>query len=112
MINHHAETDLKDGEMSEIAPGILWGRIGMEGAPDHMNVYAIDDGDGWTIYVTGLVGDLGRSAWEAFLSGPLSGRRVNGLIASHHHPDHFGLAGWLCERFDVPLHMTALEYLH
>jgi glyoxylase-like metal-dependent hydrolase (beta-lactamase superfamily II) len=27
------------------------------------------------------------------------------------HPDHIGLAGWLCERFDAPLLMTRLEYV-
>ncbi len=27
------------------------------------------------------------------------------------HPDHCGLAGWLCRRFAVPLLMTRLEHL-
>jgi glyoxylase-like metal-dependent hydrolase (beta-lactamase superfamily II) len=27
------------------------------------------------------------------------------------HPDHIGLAGWLCERFDCDLYMTQAEFL-
>ena len=32
------------------------------------------------------------------------------LIATHFHPDHVGLAGWLTERFGLPLYMSAMEY--
>ena len=30
---------------------------------------------------------------------------------THFHPDHIGLAGWLCERFGLPLLMSQTEYL-
>jgi glyoxylase-like metal-dependent hydrolase (beta-lactamase superfamily II) len=36
---------------------------------------------------------------------------VTRIIVTHFHPDHLGLAGWLCERFDVPLWMTRAEWL-
>jgi hypothetical protein len=32
------------------------------------------------------------------------------VIATHFHPDHVGLAGWLTERFGLPLYMSAMEY--
>jgi glyoxylase-like metal-dependent hydrolase (beta-lactamase superfamily II) len=44
-------------------------------------------------------------------AGPLAGRRVTRVICTHFHPDHIGLAGWLTERFDVPLWMTRGEWL-
>ena len=52
-----------------------------------------------------------RAAWEALLAGPLAGRRLTRIIATHFHPDHIGLAGWLCERFDLQLAMSQTEYL-
>ena len=44
-------------------------------------------------------------------SGPLRGRRLTRVIATHFHPDHVGLAGWLCERFGLQLAMSEAEYL-
>lgn len=29
---------------------------------------------------------------------------------THLHPDHIGLAGWLCQRWNAPLYMSANEY--
>ncbi len=42
--------------------------------------------------------------------GPLA-RPLQGIYATHMHPDHIGLAGWLTRRAGVPLHMSSLEYL-
>ena len=40
----------------------------------------------------------------------LRGSRLTRVIATHFHPDHVGLAGWLTERFGLPLYMSAMEY--
>jgi glyoxylase-like metal-dependent hydrolase (beta-lactamase superfamily II) len=61
---------------------------------DHVNVYALDDGASWTIVDTGLSSKRGKAIWQALLAGPLGGKPVGRLIATHHHPDHLGLAGW------------------
>ena len=37
------------GEAVELAEGVLWLRIPLPFRPDHVNVYALDDGDGWTV---------------------------------------------------------------
>lgn len=79
----------------EIAPGILWMRIGMPMALDHVNVYALDDGSaGWTLVDTGMDCPQARAQWQALLAGPLGGRPVHRVVATHHHLDHIGLAGW------------------
>ena len=44
-------------------------------------------------------------------AGPLSGRRPTRVIVTHFHPDHIGLAGWLCARFNVPMLTTQTAYL-
>jgi glyoxylase-like metal-dependent hydrolase (beta-lactamase superfamily II) len=78
----------------QVADGVLWIRLPLPFRPDHVNVYALDDGDGWTIVDSGLDRPMVREAWEATLAGPLAGRPVRRVIATHHHPDHVGLAGW------------------
>ncbi|MBX9707321.1 MAG: MBL fold metallo-hydrolase [Caulobacteraceae bacterium] len=99
------------GEAIEAAPGVLWLRMPLPMALNHVNVYAIADGDGWVVVDTGLRTPDTVTAWEAVLAGPLGGRPVTRVICTHMHPDHIGLAGWLCERFDAPLLMTRLEYV-
>lgn len=99
------------GELIEIAPGVGWARMAMRGSLDHINVWVIDDGDGVAIVDTGLPFDTAKEAWRAVLAGPLAGRRVTRVIATHMHPDHIGLAGWLCRKFGVRLWMTRGEYL-
>ena len=87
------------GQVIEVAPGILWARIPLPFRLNHINVYLIDDGDGWAILDTGIGNDATRAVWDALVNGPLAGRRLTRLIVTHFHPDHIGLAGWLCERF-------------
>lgn len=99
------------GEAVEVASGVLWMRLAMPMALDHINVYAVRDGDGWTLVDTGLNLASTQAEWEALLAGPLEGRPVSRVICTHMHPDHIGLAGWLCERFHAPLAMTRLEYV-
>ena len=87
-----------EGEALEVAPGILWLRLPLPGPLGHVNVYALDDGDGWTIVDTGLHSKRGVALWEALLAGPLAGRPVVRVLLTHHHPDHVGMAGWLAQR--------------
>ncbi len=99
------------GDAVEVARGVLWMRLAMPIALDHINVYAVRDGEGWALVDTGLNLPASRAAWDALLAGPLEGRPVTRVICTHMHPDHIGLAGWLCERFAAPLLMTRLEYV-
>ncbi|WP_166041668.1 MBL fold metallo-hydrolase [Sphingosinicella sp. YJ22] len=107
------------GELIEIAPGIGWARLPVPGSLKHINVWALDDGDpgsesgagGVALVDTGLNIPVAREAWEALFTGPLAERTVTRIICTHFHPDHIGLAGWLCERFGVRLWMTRGEWL-
>ena len=95
----------------EIAPGILWTRIPLPFRLDHVNIYLIEDGDGFAVLDTGIGNVATQEVWETLVAGPLAGRRLTRLIVSHFHPDHIGLAGWLCERFGLPLLTTQTAYL-
>ena len=87
-----------EGTAVEVADGVLWMRLPLPMRLDHVNVYALDDGDGWTLVDTGLDSRRARAIWEALLAGPLAGRPVRRVLATHHHPDHLGLAGWFQAR--------------
>ncbi|WP_206064782.1 MBL fold metallo-hydrolase [Nitratireductor mangrovi] len=99
------------GAVTEVAPGILWARIPLPFRLDHVNIFLIEDGDGWAVLDTGIANDPTRAIWQALADGPLAGRRLSRLIVSHYHPDHIGLAGWLCETFDLPLLTSHSAYL-
>lgn len=100
-----------EGEAHELAEGILWMRLPLPMALDHVNVFALDDGDGWTLIDSGLATKRSRAIWEALLTGPLAGKAVRRLIVTHHHPDHVGLAGWFQER-GADLLMTRTAWLY
>lgn len=99
-----------DGSAVEVAPGVLWLRMPMPMQLDHINVYLLDDGDGWFIVDTGLHTADCKARWEAVAASRLAGRPLKGLICTHFHYDHAGLASWLMERFGIPLWMTYGEY--
>ena len=101
----------KSGEVIEVRPGIFWARLALPFRLDHVNIYFIEDGDGLALIDTGIDNATSRAAWDALLGGPLAGRKLTRIIATHFHPDHIGLAGWLCERFDLSLAMSQTEYL-
>ncbi len=83
------------GEAVEVAAGLLWLRLPLPLALDHVNAYALDEGDGWSVVDPGMDTAAARALWQALRSGPLAGRPVRRVLVTHHHPDHVGLAGWL-----------------
>src|SRR6185295_2738335 len=86
-------------EITEVAPGILRLQlpISLPGL-GHVNTYALEDGDGFTLVDPGLPGE---ESWKALVSrmdaAGIPMRRVHHVIVTHSHPDHFGGAGMLAE---------------
>ena len=88
------------GEAVEVADGVLWAALPLPPAMKSLgwvNVYALDDGDGWTLVDAGLGWSEGRAALAALRRGPLGGGPIRRVVLTHHHPDHAGLAGHLAE---------------
>lgn len=94
------------GATLEVFPGVHWLRMPLPFALDHINLWLLEDGDGWAIVDTGVNDETTRALWVQVLAG----KRVTRLIGTHFHPDHVGLAGWLAERHDVPLTSTLGEW--
>lgn len=99
------------GETTEVAPGVHWLRMPLPFQLDHINLWLLEDGDGWTIVDTGLFSEETVALWETILSRRLGGKPVTRVLATHFHPDHVGMAGWLCDRLGVKLWMTQTEWL-
>jgi glyoxylase-like metal-dependent hydrolase (beta-lactamase superfamily II) len=99
------------GALRSVAPGVHWLRMRLPFALDHINLWLLEDGDGWTLVDTGLGDAPTRAQWEELLAGAAGARPVRRVLVTHFHPDHTGNAGWLCERFGAPLWMTQGEYL-
>lgn len=99
------------GGFTPVAPGVWWVRHALPGPLAHINVWALEDGDGWTLVDTGVGSEATIAAWEQLLRAPPFNRPLKRVIVTHMHPDHVGMAGWFTRRFGVPLWMTRLEYL-
>ena len=105
--NQHPE----NGEPFEVAEGVWWVRFAMPISLDHINIWLLEDGDGWTVVDTSLATKDSMAQWEKLFTGFMANKPVKRVICTHMHPDHMGLAGWLCERFNCPLWMTREEFL-
>ncbi len=97
------------GELFQICAGVFWLRLPLPFQLDHINLWLLRDGDGWTLVDTGFPDEEGRTIWRsvlATLQGPL--KRI---IVTHFHPDHLGLADWLLQETGARLLMTSGEFL-
>lgn len=99
------------GRAVEVAPGVLWLRMPLPMALDHINIWALAETEGWTIVDTGMQTAETSAAWQSAFVQALDHRPVKRVICTHMHPDHIGMAGWLTRRFDCPLWIPRLEYV-
>lgn len=99
------------GETMPVASGIIWLRMPLPFALGHINLWLLEDEDGWTIIDTGVFTEITRNVWQKTFGGAMQNRPLRRVIATHLHPDHAGCAGWLAEQSNVELWMPREEYL-
>lgn len=102
------------GALTELAPGLCWLRMPLPFALDHINLWLLRDERegraGWAAVDCGVATDATRAAWEQVLATGIAGAPLLRVFATHCHPDHIGLADWLCGKFSAPLWMTTGEF--
>jgi len=105
----------------EVAPGVFWLRMGLPFALNHINLWLLRDRlthptqagvvqEGWTAVDCGVDNPATREAWLQIEQQALQDLPILRVLVTHMHPDHMGLAHWLCERWQAPLWMSTSEY--
>lgn len=102
------------GHAQAVADGVRWIQMPLPFALNHINLWLlrdeIDGREGWTVVDCGVSRDEVKALWEQVFENALDGLPVLRVIVTHMHPDHVGLAYWLCERWNAPLWMTMTDY--
>lgn len=100
------------GGVLHIAPGVAWMRMPLPFSLNHINVYGLEEADGWAIVDCGTRTEQTLAAWRHLLAQSQETRPLTRVFATHMHPDHVGMAGWLTRKFGCSLWMTRTEYLN
>ncbi|MCY4150847.1 MAG: MBL fold metallo-hydrolase [Aestuariivita sp.] len=95
----------------EVAQQIYWLRLPLPMKLNHVNVYLADEGDSWTIIDTGVDSQPTREIWRLLQDQFFNEKPIARVIATHHHPDHIGLAGWFQREYDCDLMTTRTAWL-
>jgi glyoxylase-like metal-dependent hydrolase (beta-lactamase superfamily II) len=100
------------GTTLELAPGVRWIRMALPFALDHINLWLLrdelDGRAGWTVVDCCITRDEAKAQWEQVFASSLDGLPILRVLVTHMHPDHIGLAHWLCERWSTPDHPCRL----
>lgn len=102
------------GGTLDVAPGVKWVRMTLPFALNHINLWllrdCVDGVQGWSIVDCCIHRDEAKAQWESIFANELQGLPILRVIVTHMHPDHIGLAHWLCERWNVRLWISATDY--
>lgn len=103
------------GQPKEVYPGVYWLRLPLPFALDHINLWLLKDEfegqPGWTLVDTGVAQDEQKAIWRSLFEQGLQGLPIRRVLVTHMHPDHVGLAGWLCAHWQAPLWMSMTDYM-
>ena len=99
------------GTVLEVAPGVHWVRMPLPFSLKWINLWLLEDGDGWTVVDTGIPNSETKAHWRTIFDTVLGGKPVKRVIVTHMHPDHIGLAGWMTRKWQCDLWISRLEYV-
>ncbi len=100
------------GHVIQVADGVLWVAMPLPiKGLDWINLWLIEEENGWTLVDTGMSMEETRDLWEGIFKNHLKGKPIIRVIGTHLHPDHIGLAGWITRKFECELWMSQAEYI-
>ena len=99
------------GQTMSVADGIQWLRMPLPFSLGHINLWLLEDADGWAVVDTGICTNDSKDVWQQTMANVMGDKPIMHVVVTHLHPDHVGCAGWLTDEFDIDLWMTRDEYL-
>ncbi|MFP4978106.1 MBL fold metallo-hydrolase [Paenibacillus sp. CN-4] len=94
------------------ADGVLRVAVPMPGPLRQVNAYVFQEADGISVVDPGPRTEANEALWNHLLQDwGLDWRQVRQVVVTHHHPDHYGLSGWMQAQAGCPVLMSrrALE---
>lgn len=87
--------------------GVIQVRVPLPFPLRWMNGYLIRDNNGWVLIDPGLHTLEAERHWQqTFAHFSIEPKMVHSIVLTHHHPDHYGLAGWMQELYEAPVYMA------
>ena len=71
------------GTTVEVAPGVHWLRMALPFQLDHINLWMLEDQDGWLLIDTGLGNEPTRALWEKIFSERIGAKPVRRVLVTH-----------------------------
>ena len=101
-----------DTTIKEIQPGIFRIPIPVPLPLQFVYAYAIWDPEGFWLIDLGMDVDEARLAWDqADRDLGLGQHGIAGIIVTHYHPDHIGLAQFADEKWHAPIYLLEQEIM-
>jgi glyoxylase-like metal-dependent hydrolase (beta-lactamase superfamily II) len=93
---------------------IQWVRMSLPFALNHINLWLLRDEmegrKGWCVVDCCISHEKSKAQWEDIFANELEGLPILRVLVTHMHPDHIGLAHWLCQRWSATLWISATDY--
>lgn len=97
--------------LNEPSPGVFVVHLPLPMKPTTVNVTLVCGGDEWALIDTGMHSEESLAAlMEAMNAAGCAPRAIRTILATHHHPDHFGASAALRELTGATVRMHRLEY--
>jgi len=110
-VNYEYDDTPDIGQSMSVADGIRWLRMPLPFLLGHINIWLLEDADGWAVVDTGICTSDSKDIWQQTIARDMGDKPIRHVVVTHLHPDHVGCAGWLTDKFDIDLWMTRDEYL-
>ncbi|MCD9022759.1 MBL fold metallo-hydrolase [Cohnella silvisoli] len=93
--------------VTELANGWLQVKVPLPFSLKWVNAYLLPEENGWTLIDPGLHTNETEHFWLAVMSEyEIRWQDIRTIVVTHHHPDHFGMAGWFQQRTDATVYLS------
>jgi glyoxylase-like metal-dependent hydrolase (beta-lactamase superfamily II) len=97
----------------ELDAGWLQVKVPLPYSLKWVNSYLLPEEKGWTLIDPGLKSDDTIAFWlETMAVCQINWSQIQKIVITHHHPDHYGLAGWFQQQSGAPVYLSQVALDH